>query len=348
MYLKHLVLKNFRSYIKSEFKFSSGTTLIVGPNTAGKTNLLEACYLLATGKSFRAEKEREMIAFGESIARVKGIEETETLEVVLSEQDERGFLKKYLINGVSKRRVDFVGNLSSVLFSPLDLEILIGTPSIRRNFIDEVLEQVDRDYRIALSSYVKALRQRNALLEIVRETGKRSERQFEYWDHLLISNGKTVTEKREAFIDFINSKEKPVFDFAMIYDKSTISKERLLQYEKEEVLASATLVGPHRDDFLTQMYNDKRGQTHNVRLFGSRGQQRLVMLQLKLIELSFIEKITGERPLLLLDDIFSELDESHIDLVLGEISHQQTIITTTHKEFVKKPLLKKMDVIKLQ
>jgi DNA replication and repair protein RecF len=243
--------------------------------------------------------------------------------------------------------------LLAVLFSPQDLEIIIESPSLRRNFLDEVLEQTDRNYRVATTSYAKALRQRNALLEMVQETGRRNEKQFEYWDNLVIENGNIITAKREELINFLNSSAKDIFDCVVEYDKSLISKERLLQYEREEVAAGVTLVGPHRDDFAVLMFNPSAGSgqaqaAHDVKFYGSRGQQRLAILQLKMLQLLFIEQSLGERPLLLLDDIFSELDEGHIQLILQEIGKQQTIITTTHEEFIPKKLLKSMKVINLQ
>jgi DNA replication and repair protein RecF len=359
--LKNISLQNFRSYKKQEFTFE-GTTLVVGPNTSGKSNLVEAIYLLSTGKSFRTDKDTQMLKFEEEVGRVKGaaqralpggqINEDE-LEVLITNGEVNGGsqYKKFLVNGVSKRRVDFAGKLLAVLFSPQDLEIIIESPSLRRNFLDEVLEQVDRNYRVATIAYTKALRQRNALLELVQETGQRNEKQFEYWDNLVIENGNIITAKREELINFLNSSPKDIFDCVVEYDKSLISKQRLLQYEKEEVAAGVTLVGPHRDDFTVSMFNGPsassgQAQTvHNVKFYGSRGQQRLAILQLKMLQLLFIEQSLGERPLLLLDDIFSELDKEHIQLILEEIGKQQTIITTTHEEFIPKKLLKLMKII---
>ena len=121
--------------------------------------------------------------------------------------------KKFLVNGVAKRRVDFAGHFLAVLFSPQDLEIIVDSPSLRRNFLDQILEQVDRNYRVAVIAYTKALRQRNALLEQARETGLRNEKQFEYWDNLVIENGNIITAKREEFINFLNSSAKDIFDF---------------------------------------------------------------------------------------------------------------------------------------
>ena len=344
--LKSISLQKFRSYDKKEFSFED-STLIVGPNTSGKSNLVEAIYLLSSGKSFRTDKDAQMLKFGEEVGRVKGNIGEDELEILITNGQVNGGsqYKKFLVNGVAKRRVDFAGKLLVVLFSPQDLEIIIESPSLRRNFLDEVLEQTDRNYRVASIAYVKALRQRNALLELARESGSRNEKQFEYWDNLVIENGNIVTAKREEFINFVNLSGKDIFDFVIEYDKSVVSKERLAQYDREEVAAGVTLVGPHRDDFSVLMFNG--GKTpHNVKFYGSRGQQRLAILQLKMLQLLFIEKVLGERPLLLLDDIFSELDEGHIQLILEEIGKQQTIITTTHEEFIPKKLLKSMEMIK--
>lgn len=344
--LKSISLQNFRSYEKQEFSFED-TTLIVGPNTSGKTNLIEGIYLLSNGKSFRTEKDLQMIRFGKEIGRVKGIIEDNELEIVITNGlvNGKSQYKKFLVNGVAKRRVDFASNFSAVLFSPQDLDIIIDSPSLRRNFLDEVLEQTDRSYRASLISYIKALRQRNALLERTRESGITNEKQLEYWDNLVIDNGNLITKKRQEFIDFVNSENKDIFDFTINYDKSVISKERLLQYKQQEILAGITLVGPHRDDFSAFMLDTKK-IAHDVKYFGSRGQQRLVILQLKGLELLFIEKALGKRPTLILDDIFSELDKGHINLIFDQIGKQQTILTTTHEEFIPKKLLSKMKVIK--
>jgi DNA replication and repair protein RecF len=351
--LKSISLQNFRSYKKSEFSLEE-TTLIIGPNTSGKSNLIEAIYLLSTGKSFRTDKDVQMLSFREEVGRVKGVLKDAEIEVVITNGQVNGGsqYKKFLVNGVSKRRVDFAGQLQVVLFSPQDLEIIVDSPSLRRNFLDDILEQVDRNYRLAVISYSKALRQRNALLELAQETGLRNEKQLEYWDNLVIENGNLITAKREEFINFINLSTKDIFDFAVEYDKSVISKQRLLQYKNEEMAAGVTLVGPHRDDFSIQMFNPStssgQATTHDIKSFGSRGQQRLAILQLKALELLFVEKILGERPTLVLDDIFSELDEDHIVLILEQVGKQQTIMTTTHREFIPRKLLKSMKIISFE
>lgn len=349
MYLKSVSLQNFRNYSKREFVFSKDTTLIVGPNTAGKSNLIEAIFFIAAGKSFRVDQDEQLVKFGKEIARIKAKIGDKNMEVVIAQSGVGGNLrpfKKYLINGVSKRKIDLVGNFFAVLFAPNDLEIIIGSPGKRRDFIDNILIQTDRDYRLAIGFYEKGLRIRNALLHKAKETGVRNEKEFAYWDNLLINQGQKITKKREDFINYLNYSKKEILSFNIFYDKSIISKERLLQYKNAEVGAGVTLVGPHRDDFIINL-KIKSGE-HDIKFFGSRGQQRLTVLQLKILELTFIEKSTQNKPTLLLDDIFSELDEEHINLVLDMVGDQQTIMTTTHEEFIPKKLLKQADVIELK
>jgi len=348
MYLKQIVLQNFRSYPKETFNFSQNTALIIGPNTAGKSNLIEAIFFLVTGRSFRIDKDEELIKFGKEVARIKGKVDEVNLEVVIAKGGVGGSFrsfKKYLVNGVNKRKVDFVGNFFAVLFAPNDLEIIILGPSKRRDFIDNILIQTDRDYRLASGFYEKGLRIRNALLHKAKETGVRQEKEFVYWDNLLITQGQKITKKREDFIKYLNDSKKDILDFKIFYDKSLISMERLLQYKEAEVGAGLTLVGPHRDDFIVNLVD--KNEEHDIKFFGSRGQQRLAVLQLKILELDYIELKTGIRPTLLLDDIFSELDEGHINLILDMIGGQQTIMTTTHEEFIPKKILKNVELIEL-
>lgn len=346
MFLKSISLQNFRSYAKQDFDFSQETTLIIGPNTAGKSNLIEAIFFLAAGRSFRSDKDENLVNFSKEIARIKGKVEEKNLEVMIAKGGVGGNLrafKKYLVNGVGKRKADFVGNFFAVLFAPNDLEIIIGSPSKRRDFLDNILIQTDRDYRLAIGFYEKGLRIRNALLHKAKESGIRPEKEFVYWDNLLIVQGQKITKKREDFISYLENAKKEILDFKIFYDKSTISKERLLQYKDAEVGSGVTLVGPHRDDFVINLSGD-----HDIKFFGSRGQQRLAILQLKILELKFVEQKTANKPTLLLDDIFSELDEGHINLVLDMIGTQQTIMTTTHEEFIPKRLLKQVSMIELE
>ncbi len=334
MFLKILNLQNFRSFRKEKFDFVKRITLIIGPNAAGKTNILEAIYLLATGKSFRASKEEEMISYGKEIARVRG----DSLEVTLTTgevQGKRTARKLYKINGVGKRWRDFAGQLKCVLFRPEDIDLILGSPSIRRNYLDFILEQVDWQYRVCNLAYQKGLRQRNKLLDRIREGEARSS-QLLFWNQLLIKNGQIVTRKREELIEFFNQylvKEK--YDKKMQlhlfvnYDRSTITEKRLEKYSQAELALGTTLVGPHRDDIKLMANSLKLIAKRDLALYGSRGEQRMTILKIKLAELEFIKQRTNQEPVLLLDDIFSELDKKHRKLVLEIINSCQTVITST-------------------
>lgn len=328
--IKSLKLSDFRNFRKKVLEFGEGTMVILGPNASGKTNVLESLFLLSTGKSFKAKLEIEMIRYGENLARVAG----DGLEVIITKGDNGWPRKKFLVNGVSKRLIDFTGNFKVVLFGPWDLDLVTESRSLRRKFLDGVLAQVDREYRRASLSYEKGLRQRNRLLFRIREEGL-SRAQLLFWNQLLIKNGNYISERRMEFIDFVNSQGKIRLD----YDASAISDGRLEQYKDEEIAAATTLVGPHRDDFT--FFDAKR----DLSKYGSRGEQRMAVLWLKLAELAFIEAKTGEKPTLLLDDIFSELDHMHRDIVVDAADKQQTIITTADPHFIEK--LKVGDIIKL-
>ncbi len=345
MVIKAVNLHNFRSYNRVEFEFDPETTVVIGPNGSGKTNMLEAIYMIATGKSFRAEMEAEVIRYGEGFGRIEAEirikpqitspkSQIKRLEILVSDGSQEFPRKRFLVNGVSRRMIDFVGNLRAVLFGPWDMELLDGSPGKRRRYLDMVLSQVDREYGRSLISYEKGIRQRNKLLESIRE-GFASRTQLSFWDKLVIRNGNYITDKRAEFIDFLVNRVGQPIELGMEYDKSEISEARLAQYENEEVAAAVTLVGPHRDDFVVaQATNLKSQATKDVAKFGSRGEQRMAVLWLKMGELDFIESKTGERPLLLLDDIFSELDQKHRMVVCGMVGSQQTIITAADEHLV--------------
>ena len=329
-------LTDFRSFTDKLLSFSSKTTVIVGPNAIGKTNILESIFLLSTGKSFRARIEEEMINYGQELARVKGLIGENKLEVLLTRGEikitntsvSKVSKKRLLVNGIPKRLVDFAKNFHVVLFAPQDMDLVTESPSLRRRFLDILLSQADYEYRRCLLSYDKGLRQRNRLLIKIREEGV-SRSQLYFWNNLLVKNGDYLAKKREEFIGFVN--QTPSFNsksYELKYDKSSISQMRLDQYKEEEVMAGTTLVGPHRDDFV--FFESQR----DLSSYGSRGEQRMAVLWLKLAELSYLEKSLQEKPTLLLDDIFSELDHEHRDIVSEMTKGQQTIITTADPHFI--------------
>ena len=181
-----------------------------------------------------------------------------------------------------------------------------------------------------------------------QKQGRRDEERFAYWDELLITNGQIITKKRETFINYINQHSKKLFLFTLVYDKSLMSQERLLQYKDAEVGAGMTLVGPQRDDLIIQSEHPISKELEDVKYFCSRGQQRLVTLELKNIQISYLQRELEVQPILVLDDIFSELDSEHIAQVMSLASNFHTIITTTHKEFISEQIDKETAVIELK
>lgn len=350
--IKKLKLTNFRNFVTKTLDFSEDITVIMGENAVGKTNILEAISFLSSGKSFKAKIEEDMINYNTDIGRIKGkLKSGLVLESVLTrglidigtDNPEKVARKKLLVNNISKRLVDFAGNFKTVLFGPWDLDLVTESPSVRRKFLDNVLSQVDREYRRCSLSYEKGLRQRNRLLLRIREEGL-SRSQLIFWNQLLIKNGNYLSTKREDFIEFVNSQTQPSGqNFSIEYDKSAISEGRLEQYKEEEVYAATTLVGPHRDDFI---FKKGSGEVRELASFGSRGEQRMGVLWLKMAELNYIESIVEERPTLLLDDIFSELDHEHRDVVMELARKQQTIITTADEHFVDESQ-KDIDIIRI-
>lgn len=365
MQINKLALVNFRSFPKKNIDFNPSVNVIVGPNAIGKTNILESIYLLSSGKSFKARLEEEMINYDTDIARVagkidsnKGVGDSQSskLEVVLTRGEiqigenpqnlQRAPRKKMLVNGISKRLIDFSANLQVALFGPWDLDLVTESPSLRRKFLDYVISQTDREYRRATLSYEKGLRQRNKLLFRIREEGL-SRSQLLFWDRLLIKNGDYISAKRRDFIDFVNSVADLLDqDFSVFYDSSAISEARLLRYKSEEVASATTLVGPHRDDFVFEIKTLQTKTKRDLAKYGSRGEQRMGVLWLKMAELSYIEKVAGERPVLLLDDIFSELDHKHREVVTDLAQKQQTIITTADPHYIDG--IKKVEKIDLK
>lgn len=354
MILEKLSLQNFRSYPQNIFDFSSKLTIILGPNTAGKTNLIEAIYLLAVGESFKANTDKEMIEESKEFARVQGkirdldkpVDRVDLAILITlgSVNDQKTPYKRFLINSIGRRRTDFVRHFYAVLFHPQDIEIITNSPGRRRNFLDWSLSQGHQDYHLALVQYEKALRHRNKLLsQIQKESFKNNfYDRLEYWNELLIKNGELITERRRGLIAFLNRRKK--IDFHIEYHQSEISKERLKNYAEKEFAAGYTLIGPQKDDFVVNL-KDK-----DVSTYGSRGEQRLAVLWLKLGELDYLKEKTGEEPVLLLDDIFSEFDAQNRELVMRIIPNHQTIITTTDPHFIEnfKKEIENLKIIELK
>lgn len=353
MFLKTLNLTNFRNYSVLNLDFDQRPTILVGNNSVGKSNLLEAIYLLSTTKSSRVENEMELIKEKEEFARVEGFlengGETELLIILNKETTDVNFKKKVLVNGISRRTLDFIGNLPAVIFYPADINMVTGAPSLRRWHLDLALAQIDQEYKRTLTLYEHFLTARNRVLKKIREGhGKLDE--LEYWTKELVKHGQVISNRRQVFFEFINSLEKPLGEFLFEYKPSEISAEKLEETNGREVAAAATLIGPHRDDFVVEALSEVEGQGSGRDLahFGSRGEQRTATLAFKLVQLEYMAKILGKRPILLLDDIFSELDANHRAHVVEIVGKQQTIIATVELENIPKEFLASSRILRVE
>lgn len=348
MFLHTLSLLNFRSYKSKTIEFKGNLTIISGPNASGKTNLLESIFMTSTGKSFRADTDKETITQGNDMSRISlDLEKNDFKNIgldltMLSNKNNLIVQKRFFINKIPKRLTDFAGEIKTVLFWPQDLDIIIGSPSKRRKYLDFVLSQIDKNYLRSIRGYEKAIRIRNKILEKIRDAHAKREELF-YWDDYLIEKGSYISKVREIYIKHINdylSKYKT--NYKVIYDLSSISRARLDKYSMQEVMSATTLVGPHRDDIIFKFKNE-----NVLENYGSRGEQRLAIFWLKLAEMEYIKIKSQEVPILLLDDIFSEFDHANRHLLFDYIEKSQTIITTTDLHLIEERLRKKAQIIQL-
>ncbi len=338
MRLKRLTLEAFRNYADLELNLDAPITALVGPNAQGKTNLLESIAFLALGKSFRATKSIETLQWDRPHGRIKGLVEDQgkeiELEVFLQRSPES---KKVKLGSKVVTPKNYLGNLRVVLFTPDQLDLISGSPGQRRQFLDRLLMQLNAGYVESFSQYQKILDHRNALLKKIG-LGRTDPWELDLWDARLVEEAEKVWQKRHAFMDFLRARlTKDYQRIAEGSDELNLHYEthqadfdqRLIAHRDLDLRTGSTSVGPHRDDF-TLMLNGKP-----LKETGSRGECRSAVLALKRAELEYIHEKTGEKPLLLLDDVFSELDEAR-QAALGELLQEyQTIITTTSTEHVK-------------
>ena len=347
MFLKQIRLTNFRNYSNLSLEFDQRPAILVGNNAVGKSNLLEAVYLLSTTKSGRVDSERELIKQGESFTRVEGGLEVEGgiegLEVVIQFVDEK-LSKRVKVNGVPRRVTDFIGNLPAVIFNPSDINMVTGAPALRRWHLDLALAQVDTSYKKALTLYEQVLTNRNRVLKRIREREGRVD-ELTYWTGELIKYGEVVSGGRKAFLESMNNFQSPLGSFNFEYLQNELSRERLDEYSGREIAAAATLIGPHRDDFMVAIMEGSKGR--DLAHYGSRGEQRTATLAFKLAQLEYMALTLGVRPLLLLDDVFSELDVLHRAHVVEVVGRQQTIIATVELEGIPQKFLDEARILRV-
>ncbi len=334
-----LALQNFRNFTLHSLEFAH-SNLLVGDNGVGKSSVIEALHLLATAESFRAGKVEEMIRLGAELGRVKAKvawynpssakEEQVTLEIMLTRglvQGKRTQSRLFSVNEVRRRRRDFLPYFKAVVFRPEDLRLVEGSPSRRRHFLDETLSMTFPVYQSALGRYEQVLKRRNRLLQHINE-GREQRSSLQFWDSNLLRAAEVLQQQRTDFIDFIR---QVMFPFALDieYLPSLLSESRMQEYLEREIIVGHSLIGPHKDDFELKFSEpEKNIDRLSLLAYGSRGQQRLGVLWLKLAQLQFLTARVGYRPVLLLDDIFSELDAHSKAMVLSLIDDYQTVMST--------------------
>jgi len=345
MRINSLKIKGFRNLNKIELSFDDDKSVfaLIGQNGHGKTNILEAMYMCALSKSFRTRVNQDLITFDDDFCRIESKvsvnSEEKELEIIVTSSPPQKVLK---VNGVKRPAKDFVGILKAVFFSPDDLSEMAFAPKLRRRYMDVILSQLDSAYLDDLIRYQDVTRQRNALLKQIKE-GRAKSSELDFWDEKLAELGLSIIQKRADLIFRLQKLIKKLYqsisqtkdELEIRYISETVkadNKESLITFIQKnhdrDIATGVTQIGPHRDD-LGFMING-----HDMVYFASRGEWRSLVLALKFAEIQLIEEKCGEKPILLLDDVFSELDEIRQKYLFEAIKGTQTFITTTHKEFL--------------
>ena len=335
MWINKIKINNFRNYNLQEINLEKNVNVFYGENAQGKTNIIEAIFLCSMGKSFRTNKEKEMIKLNEQKAIIE-------IEYQKTDRDgkiriEIGPRKTVFVNGVKLKKLsELLGNLNVVIFNPDDIHILKGGPQNRRRFLDIMISQLKPNYMYHLSLYLKTLEQRNNYLRQIREE-QMAENMLDIWDEKLAEHAIIIQKYRKEFIGKIQEKIKKIHgeiteekeEIEIEYISECDEKNKYLyllkQRRKLDIIKGFTTKGVHRDDFVIYI-NKKR-----LDIYGSQGQHRTAILSLKLSELNIIKDEIGEYPILLLDDFMSELDQKRRNHFLEKIENTQVIITCTEK-----------------
>lgn len=337
MYIKSLLLNNFRNYNKLNIELDKGINIFTGDNAQGKTNIVESIYYCSIGKSHRTSKDKELINWDKDEAYIKLYVCKERIDKKIEIKIFKEGKKGINVNSIKLKKIsELFGIFNSVIFSPEDLRIIKDSPSYRRKFLDIELSKLNTRYYYELTQYYKVLEERNALL---RSRNHKAIDMLDIYDMQLSKYGSSIIDYRLKYIDKLNSvgsgihnditsnKEKIEFKYIMNFDsKENIEDQLLKNFErnrKRDIEKGTTSAGPHRDDFYISINGI------DTRSYGSQGQQRTAILTIKFSTLNILKEYTGEYPVLLLDDVLSELDMSRQKYILNSISGIQTIITCT-------------------
>ena len=334
MIVKRVELSNFRNYKLLKLDLDKKTNILYGKKSQGKTNILESVYVCSTTKSHRSNRDAELIRLDSDEAHIKLFIEKNNREQRIDIHLRRNKTKGIAINGIPiKKASELFGVFNVVIFSPEDLDIIKKGPTERRKFIDMELCQLDKIYVYNLTNYNKIVIQRNKLLKDINFRPELKQT-LEVWDHQLAEYGSKIIERRQKFIKEINNIMKPIHreltggveDINIVYNKNCEAEDLLKTLEENrerDIKYKSTSAGPHKDDILF-FHEDK-----NIRIYGSQGQQRTVALSLKLAEIELVKKLINDLPVLLLDDVLSELDSDRQNHLLKSLDNIQTVITCT-------------------
>ena len=341
MIIKSVELLNFRNYRELAISFDKGTNILFGDNAQGKTNILEAAYMSGTTKSHKGSRDKEMIRFGESEAHIRTVVEKQGKEYRIDMHLRQNRSKGIAVNKIPmKKASELFGILNIVFFSPEDLNIIKNGPAERRRFLDAELCQLDKIYLSDLSDYNKILNQRNKLLKDIIYRPELADT-LPIWNQQLVETGKRIVKRRRYFVQELSEIVRDIHyrisgekeEMRLIYEPSVpedLFEAELERFDGRDRKLCLTSVGPHRDDLLFSV------RDVDIRKFGSQGQQRTAALSLKLSEIELVKKLIHDTPVLLLDDVLSELDSGRQNYLLNNIYDTQTIITCTGlDEFIK-------------
>ena len=334
MYVDLLKLKNFRNYEDLEIHFSDRINIIHGDNAQGKTNILEAIYLAATTKSHRGSKDKDIILFGKDDSHIRLNLKKRDVGHRIDMHLRKAKPKGVAIDGIPIRRsTELFGLINIIIFSPEDLSIVKNGPGERRRFMDMEICQISRIYYSNLLRFSKILDQRNNLLKQIYFKPEIKDT-LDTWDEQLVDTGKTIIKERRNFIEMMNDIIQDIHNslssgkekIELIYEPN-VEEDKFLKVLKEkrnlDLKNNVTMTGPQRDDFAVMINGN------DVRVYGSQGQQRTAALSLKLAEIEIVKKVINDNPILLLDDVMSELDSQRRDALLSTMNDIQTIITCT-------------------
>ena len=334
MKIKSLKLKNFRNYDLLKLEFDDATNIFYGDNAQGKTNILESIYLSGTTKSHRGTKDRDLVQFGQEESHIEAVVEKNGITYQIDMHLKKNSPKGIAINKIPIRKAsELFGITNIVFFSPEDLNIIKNGPSERRRFIDLELSQLDKVYLNNLSNYNRIVNQRNHLLKDITQQRNLMET-LDVWEIQLIQYGNKIMDRRKQFVNEINKIISNIHkkltgqreEIHLIYEPSigNLTLEQALSKNRErDMKIKSTSVGPHRDDICFMAGN------LDIRRFGSQGQQRTAALSLKLSEIELVRQSIHDTPVLLLDDVLSELDKHRQNYLLDSIHDIQTLITCT-------------------